>query len=156
MFFSVRRIPGTLSLAATNVVASMVVVDQSRYQQSPVLVGAREFLPWQAWFALLFGSGVALVAAVVLRSLRVLHVAAAVSMGVWLAVVSTMIAAYLFGMIDPLTMSPLAWALYLWMILGQASMILAPVWRPDVLPPLPVDRRVDERQFDGPDRRRVA
>lgn len=156
MWFSPRRIPGTLSLALTNVMASLVVLDLDRYQSSPILVGPREFLPWWAWFTLLMGSGLGLILAVAVRSLTILHVSAGVSLSTWLAQVATMIVAFALGKVDPLIMSPLAWSLYAWIVTGQASMVLAPLWRPDLVAPTMLERRVEQRPCSGPERRKAS
>ena len=132
MAFSTRRIPGTLVLAATNLIAAWSWVDDTAFRTSPLFAVARDFAPLPVWVTLWVVSAIGLVVAVVRRSLVVLHVSAALSMAVWSAAVAGIFWA---TVVHGLSVSPVALALLFWMAAGQFSMFLAPLWRPTICPP---------------------
>jgi hypothetical protein len=126
--FSVRRIPGTLALALTNLVAAWTFVDDQSFRTSALFQVARDTAPLWVWCLAWAGSALGLLVAIGRRSMTLLHVAAGVSFATWAALV---IGIGYVGATNPdVTISPIAKAMFFWVLIGQAAMILAPLWRP--------------------------
>ena len=128
--FSVRRLPGTISLLLTNLIASGIIVDGNNFRTSPLFEAARDTAPLWVWSTLWFLSAVGLFVAVIRRSINWLHAAAGLSIAVWTAFV---VGVWWVGATDPdVVLSPIARSLFAWVLLSQLSMILAPlIWPRD-------------------------
>jgi hypothetical protein len=124
MVFSVRRIPGTLALALTNLTAAWAWFDQS-VRTSALFQVARDTAPLWVWCLAWAGSGLGLLVAIGRRSLAWLHVAAGISFATWAALVIGI--GYVGATNSDVTISPIAKAMFLWVLVGQAAMILAPL-----------------------------
>ena len=122
--FAWRRIPGTAALSITNLMASGLLLDARVFEVTPYLAFVRTIFPARAWGALFLFSGVTLLVATVTQRLWWLNVGSVVSLFVWTAVCLASGAAWFTGQID---LSPIAGALYFWMMAGQAAMLFTPL-----------------------------
>jgi len=136
--WSVRRVPGLMALSATNLLAALIAWNPDSYAGSPIQSAARAMMPAQAWAALWLTSAVGLLVAIPMRSTPIATAAGGFSLAVWVghvgAAVSTAVTNHA---VNP---SPIAWALWLWMIGGQAAMVFAPFWRVPTLTPPRMDQ----------------
>jgi hypothetical protein len=135
MIFSPRRIPGTLALALTNLIAAWSWFDDAGFRESSLFRVARDFAPLWVWVAAWTVSAVGLVVACCRRSLLILHLAAGLSMATWGAMVAGIFWAKWFD--RSLMVTPIAQSLLAWMVLSQLAMFLAPLLHPTVCPPCP-------------------
>lgn len=119
-----RRVPGTAALAGTNLMAAGLLVDHSSFDASAVHIIARTLMPAQAWGALFLISGVCLVVAAITRRLVWLNVGSVISLFAWTAISLSTFAVWLAG---DVSLSPVAGALFVWMVAGQASMLIVPL-----------------------------
>lgn len=119
-----RRIPGTVALAVTNLMGAGLLIDNAEFELNPLHAVARAFLPAEAWGALFTVAGVCLTVAVFTRRLIWLNVGSTVSLFAWIAVSLSLMAVWLAG---DVTLTPLAGALLMWMVAGQASMLFTPL-----------------------------
>lgn len=122
--FAWRRIPGTAALASTNLMASGLLLESSVFSATPYLVYVRTVAPAWMWGVLFLLSGITLLIAALTRRLVWLNVGSVVSLFVWTAVCTAGIAAWITGQV---TLSPVAGALYFWMMAGQAAMLFTPL-----------------------------
>lgn len=123
--FRARRVPGTLTLAVTNLCAATVLVDPATMRDVDAHRIALEILPVTAWGVLFLVTGVGLTVAAVTRLSFLLHVFGAISVGVWLAV---SLSALIVNWTDPdVSLSGIALALFAWMLGGPLAMLLVPL-----------------------------
>lgn len=123
--FRARRIPGTLSLAVTNLIASFVLVDQDAMNGQPIHEVAVNMAPPWLWGLLFLVSGVGLVVAACTLRRALLHGFGALSLLGWVGIT---VASFLSDLTDSsFQMSPLALALFVWMLLGPLAMLLVPL-----------------------------
>lgn len=122
--FAWRRIPGTAALSITNLLAAGLLMESSVFETTPFLVFARTISPAWVWGSLFLFSAITLLVAVLTRRLVWLNVGSVVSLFVWTAVCLAGIAAWFTGEAE---LSPVAGALYFWMMGGQAAMLFTPL-----------------------------
>ena len=122
--FAWRRVPGTAALAFTNLMASGLLLESSVFETTPFLVFARTISPAWVWGALFLVSGIVLFIAALTQRLVWLNVGSVVSLFVWTAICLAGIAAWFIGQV---ALSPIAGALYFWMMAGQAAMLFTPL-----------------------------
>lgn len=123
-FFAWRRIPGTTSLALTNLLAAGLLFDNSVFSQASVLIFARTLAPAWVWGAAFLVSSIALLIAVFTRRLGWLNLGGSISLFAWTAVSVAGIVAWFTGEVE---LSPVAGGLFFWMVAGQASMLITPL-----------------------------
>ena len=128
MVFSARRIPGTVTLAVTNLVAAWSFVDDSAWQTSGLFQVARDTAPLWVWCLAWLVSALGLLAAIARKSLPLFHTAAGLSITTWAALTTAVWYASIFD--AEVTLSPIARGLFFWAIAGQCAMVLAPMIRP--------------------------
>lgn len=119
-----RRIPGTLALAMTNLLAAGLLLDSSVFDTSAVLIIARTVMSANMWGALFLLSGVTLLVATVNRKLLWLNIGSTISLFSWIAISLAGIMAWFFGEVE---LSPIAGGLFFWMMAGQAAMLVVPL-----------------------------
>lgn len=122
--FHWRRVPGTAALAVTNLIAALVLVDASAFNDATALVFVRTFGGpniWGFWFAT---AGVLLTVAALSRRWWALNVGSVISLFAWSAVCVAVVAATVVG---EASLSPVALALAWWMFAGQVAMLIAPL-----------------------------
>ena len=119
-----RRVPGTAALAGTNLMAAGLLVDVGSFDASSVHIIARTLMPAEAWGALFLLSGVCLVVAAITRRLGWLNAGSVISLFAWTAISLSTFAAWLGGDVP---LSPVAGALVVWMVAGQAAMLIVPL-----------------------------
>ena len=122
--FSTRRLPGTIALAITNLIAADVCRNPSALESSPIHVINVELLPARVWGALWLVAGIGLIVAAVTRRQHTLHLFGGLSLAVWSAISAGVITAWVTGQAH-MTASGLA--LLWWMWAGVASMLLVPL-----------------------------
>lgn len=127
MTYTIRRIPGVVALAVTNLVAAWSWFDDASFRTSVLFEPLRNLAPLGVWAVAWTLAGAGLLASVVRRSLTILHLFGGLSFTIWAAVVAGTMVQHVVGTVH---LSPIALALYAWLLLGQASMLLAPMWRP--------------------------
>jgi hypothetical protein len=128
LVFSVRRVPGTLALAFTNLIAALSFVDSTAFGNAPLFETARDTAPLWVWAGAWFCSGLGLIVAALRRSLAWLHFSGGWSFAIWTAM--TVGIAYGHFTDPAVDVSPVAAGLLWWVLVGQASMLIAPLWRP--------------------------
>lgn len=119
-----RRIPGTLALALTNVMGAGLLVDTRQFDRITVHEISRSFLPAQAWGALFAVAGICLLVAALTRRIGWLNVGSTLSLFAWTAVSLSVLTVLLAG---DAALSPVAGALFVWMVAGQAAMLFTPL-----------------------------
>jgi len=145
--FGFRRIPGTLMLALTNLIASMLWFNQTIWNTSPVTQVPRDIAPLWVWTMAWLTSSLGLFFVVWLRMwnkplilpkqknpidlLFMFHIFSLLSLFVWIVNSVGVLSDKFFG---NLTLSPLAIALYVWVTFGQLAMIFGPLMRPRKIP----------------------
>lgn len=123
-YFLWRRIPGTGALAITNLIAADLLFSPAQYEVSPVFTVARMIFPSEVW-AFFFGlSGLFLLIAVLTRRWFWLNIGSVMSLFAWTAI---SVAAFSAWLLDDVQLSPIAGALFFWMIAGQAAMLIVPL-----------------------------
>jgi len=122
--FSWRRIPGTSALAMTNLLAAGLFFDNEFFDISNVHVIARAIMPHEMWASLFAVSGLLLLYAAFTRRLLFLNIGGAISLFVWTAISVAGISSWMTGQTE---LSPIAGALFFWMMAGQASMLIVPL-----------------------------
>jgi hypothetical protein len=128
VIFSPRRIPGTLALAGTNLIAAWSVIDDQAFRVSPLFSSARSLMPVWAWAALFALSAAGMIAAALARSLTLLHIFGGLSFCLWTIIITGIL--WMKYVDRDLVVSPIALGLFFWALAGQASMLLAPLWHP--------------------------
>lgn len=124
-YFRARRIPGTLALAITNLIAAFVLADQDSMRDQRVHRVAIDMAPPWLWGLLFLVAGVGLVAATLTLRRFLLHAFGALSLLGWVGIT---VAAMLSDLLDnSFEFSPLALALFVWMLLGPLAMLLVPL-----------------------------
>lgn len=123
--FHWRRVPGTLALALTNLIAAALVVFSTTFEVAPVTVKAAGVAPAWVWGVLFGISGAFLALSVVTRRWTHLNIGSALSLFLWTFMLSQVLLGWLTG---HFTLSPVAVALMFWMFAGQATMLFAPLW----------------------------
>lgn len=123
--FRGRRVPGTLTLAVTNLLASTILFDPTSMTASPVHQVALAIMPPPAWGVSFLVAGVGLVVAAITRLSFLLHVFGAVSIGAWVAMSSSAIISDIAS--PDVQLSGIAQALFVWMLFGPLAMILVPL-----------------------------
>lgn len=123
--FRARRIPGTLSLALTNLIGAQVLVYPESMTDTRVHRVALEIAPPWVWGLVFLIAGFGLILAAVTRYTVILHAAGALSLFGWVGIT-------VGGLMSDVTdeafdLSGLALALFVWMLLGPVSMILVPL-----------------------------
>lgn len=122
--FAWRRVPGTAALSITNLLAAGLLMESSVFETTPFLVFARTISPAWVWGALFLASGVMLFIAALTQRLVWLNVGSVVSLFVWTAICVAGLSAWFTGQV---ALSPIAGALYFWMMAGQAAMLFTPL-----------------------------
>ena len=121
--FHWRRVPGTAALALTNLVAALIIFDIDEFAHVLVLgYMTRAGRPY-IWGFLFLTAGIALTVACVTRRWLPLNVGSVLSLFAWTATSLAVVAAWLTG--APL--SPVGLALAVWMVGGQAAMLITPL-----------------------------
>ena len=118
-----RRIPGTLALATTNLMASAIGYNSQSYMDIGVLRYVQRITPFPVWSGLFALSGSLLIAAVLTKRWSVFNVGAALSLFVWATVTLSIFAVWFRGG----TLSPIGLAMAWWMLIGQVSMLATPL-----------------------------
>ena len=122
--FGARRIPGTLALAITNLIAADALRSPSTLESSPIHAVNVELLPARVWGALWLIAGIGLIVAAITHRRHTLHLFGGLSLAVWSAISAGVITAWVTGQAH-MTASGLA--LLWWMWAGVASMLLVPL-----------------------------
>lgn len=122
--FHWRRVPGTAALAATNLIAGLIVFDIDAFVDVLVLdylgrAGGPVF--WGAFFLV---AGLFLGASCIRRKWWLLNVGSTVSLFAWTATCLAIVAAWFTGTAG---LSPVGLALAFWMVAGQGSMLITPL-----------------------------
>lgn len=121
-FFHWRRVPGTLALAITNLIAAGMVVEHDAFGYSIDGVFGSYYLITNG-VLLLIAAFLLLIAAVTRRWLP-LNLGSFLSLFVWSSISFRIIALWLA---HEISLAPLEAALLFWMIIGQASMLFVPL-----------------------------
>lgn len=122
--FNWRRIPGTSSLAITNLLASGLLVTEYDFNIVAVHTVARTLMPTWIWGLLFLLSGLTLVVAVASRRWIWLNIGSAISIFTWTAMCLSALASWITGAVD---LSPIAASLFFWMLSGQVAMLITPL-----------------------------
>lgn len=123
--FRARRIPGTLSLALTNLIGAQVLIYPGSMTDTRVHRVALQIAPPWVWGLVFLVAGVGLVVAAATRYTVILHAAGALSIFGWVGIA---VGALMSDVTDEaFDLSGLALALFVWMLLGPLAMILAPL-----------------------------
>lgn len=123
--FRARRIPGTLSLALTNLIGAQVLVDPGSMRGVRVHRVALEIAPPWFWGLTFLIAGLVLVAAAATRLRPLLHLGGTLSILGWVGISAGALVSDMGT--DTFDLSGLALALFVWILLGPLAMILVPL-----------------------------
>ena len=123
--FHWRRIPGTLSLAITNLIAGLVAFFPPEDFEAGITAILAKYASAQVWGSAFLVSGVLLVIAAIIRRWGVLNVGSGLSLFMWLFVGGVFLQAWVTGTV---AISPIALSLIFWIMVGQATMLFVPLW----------------------------
>ena len=121
--FHWRRVPGTAALAATNLVAGLIIFNIDQFAEVMIMTYLTRAGGPYVWGVLFLVAGIALTVACVTRRWLPLNIGSVVSLFAWTATSLAIIAAWITG--TPL--SPVGLALAVWMVSGQATMLITPL-----------------------------
>jgi hypothetical protein len=122
--FAARRIPGTAALTLTNLVAGLIVFNLARFNTEFVLSYLGTWAGPSVWGGVLLTSGLFLAGACVTRRWLLLNVGSVLSLFAWTAAALALLGAWLS---DTVQLSPIALGLWVWMVAGQAAMLITPL-----------------------------
>ena len=121
--FHWRRVPGTAALALTNLIAGLLLFDIDQFSDVMILGYLTRAGGPYIWGALFMVAGLLLTVACVTRRWMPLNVGSVLSLFAWTATSLAIIAAWLTGT----RLSPVGLALAVWMVAGQATMLITPL-----------------------------
>lgn len=120
-----RRIPGTLVLAITNIIASLLLWFPVEFERSALLQIPASLAPAWVWGLSFLLCGLSLLASTIWRRWVLLNIGSAMSLFLWTFMTTAVIIKVIFG--SPMV-SPVAFALFFWMFAGQVAMLFVPLW----------------------------
>lgn len=124
-FFPFRRVPGTGSLALANLVASILLVSPDVFDVGAVNSVAAGLAPSWVYGLVFFQAGAWLTLSLFTRRWTHLNIGSAISLFIWTFYVGLVVVSVMQGNV---TFSPVAYALLVWMIAGQYTMLFSPLW----------------------------
>lgn len=121
-----RRIPGTLALGTTNLIASLYIFRFTG--TAPDVIGRymSKYVPLDIWGVLVLFSGILLIMSTLYRRWDIFNVGAALSLFFWAVVVGSIFASWITGNREAL--SSIALGMAWWMMFGQMAMLFAPLF----------------------------
>ena len=122
--FHWRRIPGTVALATTNFIAGLLIFNKGAFESHLVTSAAAGVAPGGFYSTLFFLSAFTLLLATILRNWPLLNIGSGISLFVWTFICVSIFIAWASGTV---TLTPLALALFFWMVIGQATMLFVPL-----------------------------
>ena len=121
-----RRVPGTLILGLTNLIAGLFVVDLGLFVDSFISVYLGRIMPVGIWGTLFLISGAFLVVSGFYRRWWVFNFGATLSLFLWGAVSISIFASWAA---NRASLSPIALAMAWWMLAGQVAMLIVPLYK---------------------------
>lgn len=122
--FHWRRIPGTLALATTNLIAGLLILDKEAFETNIVTSSAASMAPPGFYASLFLMAASTLFLATIMRNWSLLNIGSGTSLFVWTFVSAAIVIAWASG---TLILTPLALALLFWIVVGQATMLFVPL-----------------------------
>jgi hypothetical protein len=113
-------------LGITNLIAGLFVFDLVVFSETFISIYLDQIMPVKAWGLLFLFSGLTLTGATMYRRWWLFNVGAALSLFLWGAVTISIFASWLA---DRTSLSPIALALAWWMLAGQMSMLIVPLYK---------------------------
>jgi len=123
--FHWRRIPGTLTLSITNLIAAGLLIFPETFETAPVNSYVAALAPGWAFGWAFFAAGFFLALSTVTRRWTHLNIGSGVSLFIWTFQTAGIVVAAVQGAV---ALSPIAYALLFWMSFGQATMLFVPLW----------------------------
>lgn len=121
-----RRIPGTLALGITNIIAGLFAFNLNSFTDTFVSAYLTQIFPIGVWGVVFLASGFTLVGSTIYRRWWLFNIGAGMSLFLWAAVSFSIFASWFSGRT---LLSPIALAMAFWMLVGQMTMLIVPLYR---------------------------